>query len=283
MRKIGAVIAVLAAIAAACANEPGGSGEGRIDHPVRADQVVLRLSNEGGFVPIEYDLTQFPSFTLFGDGRIVVPGPQIAIYPGPALPAVNQRMVSEDGVQAIIRAALDAGLGNGDRDHSDFGSTLIADASTTVFTLSANGQTSRVSVYALMEIPERPEGMPDEEFAARVALNDLAQRLTALEPWLPEGSVGSEEPFVADGYRLFVGPYRPAEELPQDRTEWPLTPPLRRGGDDTAGYDCRVVTGDDWAALAPLAREANQLTPWISAGEKFSVLFRPLLPDESGC
>jgi hypothetical protein len=283
MRKTGIAIAVLAVIAAACANEPGGSGNGEIDHPTGADQVVLRLSYEGGFVPIEFTLTQFPSFTLFGDGRIVVPGPQIEIYPGPALPALNQRIVTEDGVQAIIRAAMDAGLGTGDRDHSDFGSTMIADASTAVFTFSANGRTSRVSVYALMELPERPEGMPDEEFAARTALNDLAERLSALEQWLPEGSVGSEEPFVADGYRIFAGPYRPAEELPQDKAAWPLTPPLKTGGADTAGYDCRVVTGDDWATLAPLARDANQLTPWISTGEKFSVLFRPLLPDESGC
>ena len=198
MRRTATALAVLAVIAAACANEPGGSGDGGIAHPAGTDQVVLRLSYEGGFVPVEYSLTQFPSFTLFGDGRIVLPGPQIEIYPSPALPAVNQRIVTEDGMQSIIQAALDAGLGKGDRDHSDFGSTMIADATTAVFTFSADGQTSRVSVYALAELPERPEGMPDEEWEARIALNDLAQRLTALDQWLPEGSVGPEERFVAD-------------------------------------------------------------------------------------
>jgi hypothetical protein len=283
MRRTAAALALLVVIAAACANEPGGSGDGGIDHPTGADQVVLRLSYEGGFVPIEYNLTQFASFTLYGDGRIVVPGAQIEIYPGPALPAVNQRIVTEEGVQAIIRAALEAGLGHGDRDHSDFGSTIIADASTAVFTFSANGKTSQVSVYALAELPDQPDGMPDEEFEARTALNDLAQRLSALEQWLPEGSVGPEEPFEADGFRLFVGRYRPAEELPQDPVEWPLPTPLAAGGDDTAGYACRPVSGEEWTSLASLAREANQLTPWISAGKKFSVLFRPLLPDESGC
>ena len=283
MRRTAPVLALLAVIAAACANEPGGSGDGGIDHPTGADQVILRLSYEGGFVPIEYGLTQFPSFTLYGDGRIVVPGPQIEIYPGPALPAVNQRIMNEEGVQAIIQAALEAGLGQGDRDHSDFGSTVIADASTAVFTFSANGRVSQVSVYALAELPEQPDGMPDEEFEARTALNDLARRLSALEQWLPRGSVGPEEPFVADGYRLFVGSYRPAEELPQDPVEWPLTTPLAAGGGDTAGYACHPVRDEEWASLAPLAREANQLTPWISRGEKFSVLFRPLLPDESGC
>lgn len=282
MNRTAAALALLTVIAAACANEPG-SGDGGIDHPMGADDVVLRLSYEGGFVPVEHTLSQFPSFTLYGDGRIVVPGPQIEIYPGPALPAVNQRIVTEDGMQAIIRAALEAGLGRGDRDLSDFGSTVIADASTAVFAFSANGRTSRVSVYALAELPATPDGMPDEEFEARAALNDLAQRLGALERWLPEGSVGSEGPFDAEGYRIFVGPYRPAEELTQDPVAWPLATPLPPGGDDTAGYACRAVRGEEWALLAPLAREADQLTPWISAGERFSVLFRPLLPDEAGC
>ena len=139
--KIAATLAVLS-LTAACANAPGGSGDGGIEHPAGSDQVVLRLSNEGGFVPLEYHLTQFPAFTLYGDGRIVLPGAQIELYPGPALPAVSQRTVTEEGMQTILQAALDAGLGRGDHDYSDFGSTLIADASTTVFTFVANGKTS---------------------------------------------------------------------------------------------------------------------------------------------
>jgi hypothetical protein len=35
--------------------------------------------------------------------------------------------------------------------------------------------------------------------------------------------------------------------------------------------------------VLPLAQSANQLTPWRSDGAKFAILFRPLLPDESGC
>jgi hypothetical protein len=244
---------------------------------------VLRLSYEGGFVPVEYNITQFPAFTLYGDGRVVVPGAQIAIYPGPALPAVSQRTVTEEGIQTILQAALDAGLGSGDRSHSDFGSTLIADASTAIFTLTANGKTSRVSVYALFELPEHPEGMPEEEFQARQALSDLAERLGALEQWLPEGSVGPEEPFRPAGYRLFVGDYRRDKELPQKPAVWPLTTPLSTADADGTGYSCIAVTGADWDAVAPLAQDANQLTPWENAGTKFSVLFRPLLPEEAGC
>jgi hypothetical protein len=283
MHKTICTLAALVVIGAACANEPGGSGSGGIGHLTGAGDVVLRLSYEGGFVPVEYNLTRIPSFTLYGDGRIVLPGAQIEIYPGPALPAVSQRLVGEEGVQTIIRAALDAGLDAGDRDYSDFASTMIADATTAVFTLSADGKTSRTSVYALAELPQKPKGMTEEEFESRAALSDLAQRMTALEQWLPEGSLGSEEPYEANGYRLFVGRYRPAEGLPQEPADWPLSDPLTAGGVDTAGYACVAVTGEDWTAVAPLARRANELTPWTSGGERFSVLFRPILPDESGC
>lgn len=283
MRRTICALAALAVITAACANDPGGSGSGGIEHPTGAGNVVLRLAYEGGFVPVEYNLTQIPSFTLYGNGTIVLPGPQIELYPGPALPAVNQRPVSEEGVQAIIQAALDAGLGDGDRDYSDFASTMVADASTAVFTLSAGGKTVRASVYALAELPEKPNGMTQDEFEARAALSDLEQRLTALEQWLPEGSLGAEEQFAADGYRLFVGRYRPVDGFPLEPADWPLSTPLTAGTDDTAGYACRAVIGEDWTAIEPLARQADQLTPWTSTGKRFSVLFRPVLPDETGC
>jgi hypothetical protein len=282
-RPITVALALLGVVAAGCANEPNVGGSGGIDHATGPNDVVFRLSYEGGFVPLEYTLTQFPAFTLYGDGRIVTPGAQIAIYPGPALPAVSQRAVTEEGMQAILQAALDAGLGRGDRDHSDFGSTLIADASTAVFTLSADGRTSRVSVYALAELPEQPDGMSDAEFAARQALSDLANRLVALDQWLPQGSIGPEEPFRTGAYRLFVGRYRPDEQLPQDSATWPLATALPTPDTGGTGYACLVVRGDDWDQVAPLAEGANQLTPWSSGGAEYSVLFRPLLPEESGC
>lgn len=285
IRKAAIALAVLVLTAASCANEPPGSGDGGggIEHPTGDDEVVLRLSYEGGFVPIQNHLTQLPSFTLYGDGMILGQGPQIELYPEPALPAVSRRSVSEEGIRMIVQAAIDAGLGDGDQDHSDFGTTMIADASTAVFTLSAEGRTSKVSVYALLDLPERPNGMSEEEFTARTRLSDLAERLGALGQWLPEGSLGPEEPFDAAGYRLFVGPYRPDEQLPQEPATWPLATPLPTDDVDGSGYACLAVNGEEWAELAPLAKQANSLTPWTSGGDRFSVLFRPLLPDESGC
>lgn len=284
--RFAAAVAVLTLAGAACANEPNGPGAGGIDHSTGSDQVVLRVSDEGGFVPIEYNLTRFASFTLYGDGRIVVPGAQIELYPGPALPAVSQRVISEAGVQAILQAALDAGLGQGDRDLTDLGSVGIADATTTVFTLTADGRTSTVKVYALFDLQEKPSLMSDEDFQLRRELVGFVQRLTALEQWLPQGSLGAEEPFAAGAYRLFVGPYRSGGDIPQEPADWPLSTPLASFGRPDPNLDtlrCGTVVGDEWAALASSAQLANELTPWRESGERYSILFRPLLPDESGC
>ena len=63
---------------------------------------------EGGFVPVEWTYTNFPFYSLYGDGTLIVPGAQIEIYPGPALPAISSRQVDEAGIQAILEKAIAA-------------------------------------------------------------------------------------------------------------------------------------------------------------------------------
>ncbi len=59
--------------------------------------MVLRIEQSGGFVAVQYNLTRMPMLTLYGDGLIVTPGPQIEIYPGPALPALAQQRLTPRG------------------------------------------------------------------------------------------------------------------------------------------------------------------------------------------
>jgi hypothetical protein len=47
---------------------------------------------------------------------------------------------------------------------------------------------------------------------------------------------------------------------------------------------CVVVTGDEARAVATAAQRANARTPWTTPdGARWSLTFRPLLPDETGC
>jgi hypothetical protein len=279
-----AALALVAMLAPACADARRAG-----DHPTPPPdgdprELVLRWGSEGGLTPPEHQLVSLPSFSLYGDGTIVRPGPQIEIYPPPALPALESFTVDRAGIDAIVDAAFEAGL-DSVPDLTDMGSVGIADAPETVFTLHARGVDRTVRVYALMDVDPRPPGMSDEEYAARRSLLDLIDALGSLERWLPEGSVSRSRTYRPAGSRVFVSPYRGDPDLTQPEIAWPLADPLERIGEDTGtGFRCAVVTGSDWAdLLAPAVRTANQLTPWTSEGRRYAVAFRPLLPDESGC
>jgi hypothetical protein len=262
----------------------GGTGSTGIEHPTGADDVVLRVEYTGGFVPVEYTLRTIPSWSLYGDGTLIMQGPQIEIYPGPALPALTATPISEEGIQAILEAARDAGLMDGD---VSYGNDCIADAATTVFTANADGSTSVVSAYAL-EVGE-PAGTcgGEEDADERSALAEFQMLLGDLSSWLPEGSVGQEQPIDPTGLRVYSQTYRGEPEPPQEEVAWPLGEPLGSFGDRVDDYGgpmrCGVVGGEDLSTLLPVARAANEITPWTSQGEEYQLIFRPLLPDEDGC
>jgi hypothetical protein len=220
MRPKLVVLAVLALVTVACADAPTGarsepSGSG-IVRPTGADQVVLRVALEGGFVTPETTFALMPSFSVMGDGTIIEPGAQDEIYPGQALPPLLARTISEDGIQAILGAAMDAGLDH-DGTLGDLGSVGVSDMPTTVFTLSANGETHRVEAYALgMPGDQRPEGMSQGTWAARQALSSFMEQLGRLPAWLPEGSIGTDAPYDAPGAALLVRAYRGDPGLSQD-------------------------------------------------------------------
>lgn len=287
VRWLLALGAALALLAAACGERTTGGGgtgdDGRIDHPAGANDLVLRMDVGGGLMPIESSLRALPALSLYGDGTLILPGPQIEIYPPPGLPSLVTVEVSEDGIQAILRAARDAGLLGPDR-HLDY--PLIADAPTTTFTVVAGGATHRVSAYALGEA-QGAEGVPAEDADARAALAELQSKLFDLR-WLPEGAVGEERPYEMSALRVFVRPYGevPDSTLEQPPVGWPLAEPLARFGSRFGGLAdtrCGVVEEAELASVLAIAQATNELTPWRSAGATYQLIFRPLLPDESGC
>ena len=282
-----AALLVLAILGAACANSsatPGGGGSGGGTSTAGPDDLVLRIDTSGGFVAPAYTQGQFPGFSLFGDGRVISAGAQIEIYPQPALPPLIVTTIDAAGVATIVQAALDAGLG-ADADYTDLGSTMIADAATTTFTLTANGETHVVRVYALSELGSKPEQMSEAEFKARTKLQDLWTSLFDLRRLVGQDSVSDDEVYVTEEMRLYVTDYQGDSTLKEPTLDWPLAEPLADFGEPSEAFDarCGTVSGADLAALMPLAEQANQLTPWKSDGERYGLVFRPLLPDEIGC
>jgi hypothetical protein len=264
----------------------GTGGSGGIEHPTGAGDLVLRVFIGGGFVPVEYNLRNLPGVSIYGDGRMIVTGPVIEIYPGPAMPNLLVTRLSEEAVQTILERAREAGLLGEDASY-DY--PCVADLPTTTFTVVADGATHTVSAYALGmegEMGADTCGLKPTDVEARAALADFSAALGDLANWLPEGSMSAEEPYVPSEMRVYVQEYLGDPELEQTPIAWPLATPLGSFGEPDVNLPdirCGVVAGDDLATLLPDAQAANQLTPWTSDGDEFGLIFRPLLPDEHTC
>jgi hypothetical protein len=257
------------------------SPSGGIVHPSGSSELVLRVSTGGGFVPVEYNLTMTPEFSLYGDGRVIVTGPVIAIYPGPALPNLQTATISEDAVQAILAAAKEAGLF---QSGVDYGQPGITDVGTTSFTLNADGRTYQTDIYALgMESGAGELTMEQQQ--ARAAIQDFRGKLTDLT-----SLVTTQIEWATYEYKslaIFSRPVDPnagtdSTDVAPGYLDWPLGDLATLGEAVDPGYRRVVVTGEDLATLKqkPPLEQANQITIWKSAGREYHLYFRPLLPDE---
>lgn len=291
-----AAVLVLVLMLGACGTDDAGNGGSdvpasptveRIDHPTGDDAMVLRVAWEGGFVMPEELVRRLPLFALLGDGCVVTQGPQIEIYPQPALPNLQQTCLTEDGVQQVLQAAKEAGLLDGDAQY-DFPS--IADAATTVFTLTANGQTTTVRAYAL---GDATQSTGDKEAdAARKKLAELQNKLGDLRSWLPAEAFASEEqPFEVTRMQLVVQPVTDngsvatPEGIKVQQLDWPLATPLAEIGAPYPfeGWRCATVEGEDLATLMEQLTTANRITQWHSGDADYTLIARPLLPGERSC
>jgi hypothetical protein len=261
---------------------PGG-----IEHPLRADQLVLRVDAPPGPTINPATVVDVPSFSLLGDGTVVTPGPQVEIYPPPALPSLLQRHVTEAGVQAILRAAQQAGLLGPD---ATYVTPPLPDAGLTTFTVDAGGSTHTVRVLALGG--GITDDTPYNEVRARQALSAFDAKLRDLGSWLPAGSVGTDAPYTVQRLQVNVQPGAPegGTGLGRNVVDWPLTPALTAWGSPQRGpgpvrldVRCGAVSGGDLTKLLPLVRTAGTLTAWRSGGALFGLRFTPLLPDQHAC
>ena len=166
-------------------------------HPTGADDVVVEYAEVGGFVPREFAFQQTPNVLVSGGGQAFGPGAQIAIYPGPLLPAVQVQSITEAGIQSILAAADEAGL----LQEIDYEQpTNIADASTARVTINVNGETYVHEAYALgLAIPG--EG-GQETTPERQALADFIAQLNDLAGLVGADELGEQEIFEPSEYGI---------------------------------------------------------------------------------
>ena len=80
----------------------GSAPSSGIAHPTGAQDVVLKLSYEGGFVPVGTTFVNTPALLVSGDGHVYTPAVIPAIFPGPLLPS----MLGADNPESPPRQAL---------------------------------------------------------------------------------------------------------------------------------------------------------------------------------
>ncbi|MEP7081379.1 MAG: hypothetical protein ABI841_00220 [Chloroflexota bacterium] len=309
MKRIAPTLLILLSLLAACASgapgaspNPGESGDGGdAEHPTAGDEAIFIIEFAGGFVPVQFAATQTPTFVLLGDGRVIVPGVQTLEFPGPALPPLMERTLTEEGIQAVLEAIGDTNLFTSDLQLRG-AANMVADASDTIFILNGGGHEVTVSVYGLgtltpMPGQEAPEGISSAELQAHGVLQQLYEQMLALESWLPADAWEDEgwQPYEPEAVRLYVRDVtgQPVEggDMPEQVREWPTeTDPAAFGEEQPHfgdGTRCGVVEGDEAGIWFEALSNANQLTLWAPASDpdaRFSVSVRPLLPhEEAAC
>ena len=265
-------------------SEPAATGTPTAGESADAS-LVLRVDQTGGFVTPTMLATRLPMVSVYDDGRVITQGPQIAVWPAPALPNLLVRRVERAAVDELVTRARDAGVG----DSPDVGTPPIADAPATRFTLVTEDGREVLEVPALMEADPRggeAPGLTEEQLAARRQLQDLLAALTDLESTLGAEAVSDEEPYEPDAVAAVAQEWvPPGADLPGEPQEVPWPGPELPGEQlgQGLGLGCVTATGAEAEEVLAVAQGATEVTPWVDGGERWSVALRPLLPDESGC
>jgi hypothetical protein len=239
---------------------------GAIEHPVGADEVVLRIADEGGFVPAGTAFQNLPTLLVTGDGRMIVQGALPAIYPGPLLPNLQVRDVTEAGIQNLLDFAAEYGLLT---ENTYENPTNIADAPDTVVTIAANGEVYEHRAYALGLGGAGVDSGESDEFRRA-----LANFVAAATDEFAAGELGAPEPYTSDTYLVWP-------MLMSDDVQWEIVPTIEAWPSDAPALVDRQCLEVPAEVVADLFAGATQLSMFTSDDQQFMLAVKPLIPGDS--
>ena len=248
----------------------GSSPSTGVAHPTGARDVVLKLSYEGGFVPAGTAFVNTPALLVSGDGHVYAPAVTPAIFPGPLLPSILVKTITEQGIQRMLNIVSHAGLLATPPDYA--GGTGVADAANTVLTINASGGNFVHSAYAL--------GADTPESAPRKALLGVVNVITDVAAAVGEANLGEDQPFVATRYRFQARVVDQSEldsqQPPPTIVDWPALTTLPLANATT----CAMA---DAAALGSLLVDAKQNTYFKDGASVYQLSAAGVLPGDSEC
>jgi len=284
-----AVVGVLIGAAVGLVLKPTGEASaapsGPVDHPSGAADVLLRVA----ILPADNaTVAAVPLFSLYGDGSTIVtpasPAGGSSSAQAPAIADLTGLRLSEAGIQAVLRRAAAAGLtGPSTTETAPPG----APAARQVFTMAVTGMGREQVFFGDLGQPP-PAGGGDAAARAKVAAFQAA--LANLQSWLPSAGIAAPATaYTASRLAVYIGASRANPPGGSVVAAWPLdaSPGARLANFGTASpvadFRCGVLEGGALDRVVTTARAASADTLWRSGAKVYQVVFRPLLPDETGC
>ena len=262
------VMMLVALVLAACGGDTGDETEPTVPEGTDGG-VILEISDEGGFVPVEFNLTRVPRFTVFADGTVVMPVRQQFTFPGPALRPLVESKLDDATFNDVLTFVDDLGLADIDEIALN-NAPNVADASTTVVRYFDDVGEHRISIYAL--------GFDSAADARSAIVASMIQKLEAATAEL------SASPHPAGRLVVFaVGAEGLDPQQVRNAGTWPLEIAPAEMTSQVAGFSCVTIDGDAAADLAAMLADADSMTTWTHEGTEFRIIARPLLPHEDGC
>ena len=251
---------------------------GGFKYATGADDVVVRLGYEGGFMVQGAAYIFPPALLVSGDGRLFVPGAQIEIYPGPLLSPVTVRTITPAGIGRLLQLADDAGLLATPPDYT--AEINVTDVGNVVVQLAANGATYVHSAFAL-GLDVDANGLPvDGLTPQRAKLKKFVDLLGDYTKIAGDENLGPEAAFDATAYRFQAFIVEPDTLAAQDPAptivEWPASSGVTLADSTT----CARI---DAAAAGTLFTEAKQNTYFTEAGVTYSLAVGRVLPGDPAC
>jgi len=257
---------------------PSSGTVGAIDHKTGASDVILRVEQGGGFVPIDFLATQAPSFTLYGNG-VVVFQRKVETFPEADADGVVHSIpwrtakLDEDQIQELLDFAITQGaLGTA----RDVYMGNIADAPSTIFTLNAGGVQKVVTINGLSEVTD-----PGPDALARAAFYKLYARLSDFD----RGGTVDSDVYEPAAYRGVLMEREP-QAVEAKAWPWPaikladfVDPNAVEGG---IRLPHRTTTPDEVIALDIKDFTGGLQNVVLKApdGKIYGLTLRPLLVDE---
>jgi hypothetical protein len=230
----------------------------------------LTISDVGGFVPVEFSLTNVPRFVVDPDGVVYFPVDDSGIFSATGVPEVRFGEVDQDALAELTDLIEASGLDQVVDEYNNDAASRVADLPDTVFSyVDGDGVVHEFRVYAL-----GTDGVELSDDRITV-LEELRDRLDSIV-----ASVESQ-PYVPETLDVWVTHSRTRAEVATPSMPWPLEEAFGDLSQTDLGFRCATVSGDAATALLDtLSAEKDDVTFDDGSGN-YQLFIDPLLPGET--